>query len=63
MDRELIEQKIQEIQEGIRKLIDDAYVCGYKDGYMECTLHKGLAKSSDVYEMQKPVTTISIGGE
>ena len=61
MDRELIEQKLQEIHEETRKLIDDAYVCGYKDGYMECTLHKGLVKTN-AYETQK-MATVSIGGE
>ena len=62
MDKELIEQKLQEIHEETRKLIDEAYVCGYKDGYMECTFHKGLIKTG-TYESQRPIATISLGGE
>lgn len=62
MDRESIEQRLQEIHEETRKLIDEAYVCGYKDGYMECTFHKGLAKTG-AYESQKTMATISLGRE
>lgn len=61
MDRELIEQKLREIQEETRKLIDDAYVCGYKDGYMECTFHKSLAVGN--CDQPLPRASISIGGE
>ena len=43
MDREIIEQRLLKIQEETRQLIDDAYICGYKDGYFECTCHKGMA--------------------
>lgn len=61
MNRELIEQKLREIQEETRKLIDDAYVCGYKDGYMECTFHKSLAAGN--CDQPLPRASISIGGE
>ena len=56
MDRELIEKKIRDIQEEIRKLIDDAYICGYKDGYLECTCHKGMVmnESSQVIYKDTP---------
>ena len=43
MDRELIELKLAEIQDQTRKLIDEAYISGYKDGYFECMNHKGMA--------------------
>ena len=36
MDRELIEEQISNIQEQIRDLIDKAYMCGYKNGYIDC---------------------------
>jgi len=40
MDKDQIEKELDEIVERTRKLIDDAYVCGYKDGYFECMIHK-----------------------
>lgn len=61
MDRELIEQKLREIQEETRKLIDDAYVCGYKDGYMECTFHKSLANGN--CEQILPKVSVRLGEE
>ena len=57
MDRDLIEQKLQEIQELTRKLINDAYICGYKDGYFECTYHKGMA-ATETYLTPKEETKI-----
>ena len=36
MDRDAIEKELEIIMERTRKLINDAYVCGYKDGYCEC---------------------------
>ena len=58
MDRELIEEKLRQIQEETRKLIDDAYICGYQDGYLECTSHKGLAMTGAYLEYleEKPRT-------
>ena len=43
MDRDLVEQKLTEIQNQTMKLIDEAYISGYKDGYFECMNHKGMA--------------------
>ena len=62
MDRELIENKLQEIQEETRKLINDAYICGYKDGYLECTCHKGMAmnESSKTTYGDFQMSTISV---
>ena len=40
MDKEQIENELSKMFEKTRKLIDDAYVCGYKDGYYECMIHK-----------------------
>jgi len=43
MDKEQLEREFDEILKRTRKLIDDAYVCGYKDGYFECIVHKHKA--------------------
>ena len=40
MDKEQIEKELNEMFGKTKKLIDDAYVCGYKDGYYECMIHK-----------------------
>ena len=58
MDREAIERELKNIIEHTRKLIDDAYICGYQDGYLECTSHKGLAMTGAYLEYleEKPRT-------
>lgn len=40
MNREQIEDELDEIMNKTRKLIEDAYICGYRDGYIECITHK-----------------------
>lgn len=62
MDREFIEQRLLKIQEKTRKLIDDAYVCGYKDGYLECTCHKGLAmnEGAKIIYQDPSISTVSL---
>ena len=40
MDREQVERELSETFSNIKKIIDDAYVSGYKDGYFECMVHK-----------------------
>ena len=45
MDRNTNEKELESILERTRKLIDDAYMCGYKDGYCECIRTKNKVKS------------------
>ena len=40
MNKDQIEEILNELSDSTRKLIDDAYVCGYKDGYLECIANK-----------------------
>lgn len=47
MDREVIEKEINDISESIRKLIDEAYMCGYKDGYCGCINAKVRVNNED----------------
>ena len=57
MDKELIEQTLQAIHEETRKLINDAYICGYKDGYLECVNQKGRTQE---IEQRKNSVSISL---
>ena len=47
MDKEQIEKELNDICDKTKKIIDDAYVRGYRDGYFECMLHKYAAKQED----------------
>ena len=47
MDREQIEEEFNKIFDRAKKLVDDAYVRGYRDGYFECMIHKYAAKQDE----------------
>ena len=44
MGRGEIEKELNSLFEKTKKLVDDAYVKGYKDGYFECIVHKYASK-------------------
>lgn len=60
MDRGILEQRLLKIQEETRQLIDDAYICGYKDGYFECTCHKGMAMTGAYLLPKEEFKTINM---
>ena len=47
MDKGQIEKELNDLFEKTKKLVDDAYICGYRDGYYECMIHKYRAKEED----------------
>lgn len=57
MNREKIEEELARLQEETRKLIDEAYMCGYKDGYVECVNSKNRVKNMDETRKVIQVTT------
>ena len=40
MDKNQIEEELNRMIKRTKDLIDEAYICGYKDGYYECMIHK-----------------------
>ena len=62
MDREQIEKEFSEIIEKTKGLIDSAYVCGYRDGYFECMIHKYKSKNDDEIIEPKNRIQLTVGG-
>ena len=40
MNKTEIEEELNSIFKNIKNIIDNAYICGYRDGYYECMFHK-----------------------
>ena len=59
MDRELVEENLSKVFEETRKIINDAYVAGYKDGYFECMMHKHMSEEIESRPQEKTQLTLT----